>query len=318
MSSKRYFWLKLPETFFRQKEIRGLRRQPDGAELVIIYQEIMLESINREGRIVFEQYAPTFAEEIADAIGEDPEKVQTVLEFLEEHQLIERITENEIELPGVVSLIGSETESAARMRRTRAKESPEDPEESNTESTKKNNERTTSAQCANNVPQSDREIDIEKEIEIDTDTDTEKDSLLSPAETVSASKTKAAPVPYQEIMAAYNETLGEFLPNIQKIDGNRRKTTAARYKEAGSVEALREVFELVKESDFLTGRNGAWQASFDWIMKPSNFQKIREKTYKNREGTKKPGKADAIEVFEKIYRRESEKEQATEADFVTI
>ena len=69
MSEKRYFWLKLPETFFRQKEIRGLRRKQDGAELVIIYQEIMLESIAREGRILFEGYAPTLAEELADTIS---------------------------------------------------------------------------------------------------------------------------------------------------------------------------------------------------------------------------------------------------------
>ena len=189
MSNKRYFWLKLPETFFRQKEIRGLRRQPDGAELVIIYQEIMLESINQEGRIVFEQYAPTLAEEIADTIGEDPEKVQTVLEFLEGHQLIERISENEIELPGVVSLIGSETEAAARMRRSRANRK-EDPEGENTEGTQ-------SEQRCNNVKQCHTDIEIEKDIEIEQEIEKEKDSLLSPAETVSAVKPKAAPVPYR-------------------------------------------------------------------------------------------------------------------------
>lgn len=316
MSNKRYFWLKLPESFFRQKEIRGLRRKQDGAELVIIYQEIMLESIGQEGRIKFEGYAPTLAEELADSIGEDPEKVQTVLDFLEEHQLIEKITEEEIELPGVVSLIGSETESAARMRRTRAEKRPEDPADGNTESTKENNERTKFAQCAHIVPQSDREIDIEKEIEIEQEI--EKDTLTSPEETDSASGSKAEPVPYSQIMAAYNEILGDILPNVQKIDGNRRKFTKARYKEAGSVDELRRVFELVRESDFLSGRSGAWQANFDWIMKPSNFQKIREGNYQNREGTKKPGKPDTIEVFKKIYQEETEKEQAIEADFVTI
>ena len=316
MSNKRYFWLKLPESFFRQKEIRGLRRKQDGAELVIIYQEIMLESIGQEGRIMFEGYAPTLAEELADSIGEDPEKVQTVLDFLEEHQLIEKITEEEIELPGVVSLIGSETESAARMRRTRAEKRPEDPADGNTESTKENNERTKFAQCAHIVPQSDREIDIEKEIEIEQEI--EKDTLTSPEETDSASGSKAEPVPYSQIMAAYNEILGDILPNVQKIDGNRRKFTKARYKEAGSVDELRRVFELVRESDFLSGRSGAWQANFDWIMKPSNFQKIREGNYQNREGTKKPGKPDTIEVLKKIYQEETEKEQAIEADFVTI
>lgn len=318
MSNKRYFWLKLPESFFRQKEIRGLRRKQDGAELVIIYQEIMLESIGQEGRIKFEGYAPTLAEELADSIGEDPEKVQTVLDFLEEHQLIEKITEEEIELPGVVSLIGSETESAARMRRTRAEKRPEDPADGNTESTKENSERTKFAQCAHIVPQSDREIDIEKEIE--KEQETEKDTLTSPEETDGASGSKAEPVPYSQIMAAYNEILGDILPNVQKIDGNRRKLTKARYKEAGSVDELRRVFELVRESDFLSGRSGAWQANFDWIIKPANFQKIREGNYQNRErssgspaGGGRSGRVDTLGVLEKIY-QEDEQLEGMETD----
>lgn len=138
--AKKYFWLKLPENFFRQKDVRGLRRM--GAELVIIYQKIMLDSIGCEGHIKFEKYAPTLEEEIADNIGEDPEQVKTVLDFMIEHQLIVEVSEDEYELPCVVSLIGSETESAVRMRMTRSK---------------KNNVQTMSAQCAHNVQQSDTE-----------------------------------------------------------------------------------------------------------------------------------------------------------------
>ena len=147
--AKKYFWLKLPETFFRQKDVRGLRRM--GAELVIIYQKIMLDSIGCEGHIKFEKYAPTLEEEIADNIGEDPEQVKTVLDFMREHQLIVEVSEDEYELPGVVSLIGSETESAVRMRMTRSK---------------KNNVQTMSEQCAHNVQQSDtekRREDLESE-----------------------------------------------------------------------------------------------------------------------------------------------------------
>lgn len=117
--AKKYFWLKLPENFFRQKDVRGLRRM--GAELVIIYQKIMLDSIGCVGHIKFEKYAPTLEEEIADNIGEDPEQVKTVLDFMIEHQLIVEVSEDEYELPGVVSLIGSETEDAGRKREARLK-----------------------------------------------------------------------------------------------------------------------------------------------------------------------------------------------------
>lgn len=136
ITAKKYYWLKLPETFFRQKDVRGLRRMQDGAELVIIYQKIMLDSIGYDGRIRFENYAPTLEDEIADNIGEDSEKVKAVLDFMKDHQLIEKVSDDEYELPGVISLIGSETEDAARMRHTRSK---------------KDNDRTKSEQCSNNV-----------------------------------------------------------------------------------------------------------------------------------------------------------------------
>ena len=423
--SRRYFWLKLPETFFRQKEIRGLRRKQDGAELVIIYQEIMLESIAREGRILFEGYAPTLAEELADNIGEDPEKVRIVLDFLEEHHLMEWIEDDEAELPGVVSLIGSETDAAERMRKSRSKEikvpkpdpksgaerqeayrakrdcinKPNVPKLDDSTNKKRyggnyyicfkrdgcacalcgseenlclhhidgydekkpqNNARnkmiTLCRTCHGSVHGKKKIPDdilekigyfgfigasdengytsdengytsdengyteIEKEIEIEKEQEIEKDTLTSPEETDSASGSKAEPVPYSQIMAAYNEILGDILPNVQKIDGNRRKLTKARYKEAGSVDELRRVFELVRESDFLSGRSGAWQANFDWIIKPANFQKIREGNYRNRErssgspaGGGRSGRVDTLGVLEKIY-QEDEQLEGMETD----
>ena len=153
--AKKYYWLKLPETFFRQKDVRGLRRMQDGAELVIIYQKIMLDSIGFDGRIRFENYAPTLEEEIADNIGEDAEKVKMVIDFMKDHNLIEQVSDDEYELPGVVSLIGSETEDAGRKREARLK---------------KENVRTMSEQCPEMSEQCHTEKRREeKDIEIETE-----------------------------------------------------------------------------------------------------------------------------------------------------
>ena len=57
-----------------------------------------------------------------------------------------------------------------------------------------------------------------------------------------------------------------------------------------SPEEMRKVFERVEKSDFLSGRAGKWQGcSFDWILKPGNWQKIIEGNYDNRKaaGTQK-------------------------------
>lgn len=79
------------------------------------------------------------------------------------------------------------------------------------------------------------------------------------------------------------------LPKIISIDKARKATVKARLKEY-SFEDIITVFKKVEQSDFLTGRISAdkqrpFKASFDWIMKPSNFIKILEGNYDNRQQT---------------------------------
>lgn len=71
------------------------------------------------------------------------------------------------------------------------------------------------------------------------------------------------------------------LPKPKKLTDTRKKAIKARLKEYDK-ETILEVFNKVEKSNFLSGRNGQWQASFDWIMKPSNFVKILEDNYKNK------------------------------------
>lgn len=76
------------------------------------------------------------------------------------------------------------------------------------------------------------------------------------------------------------------LPKIISIDKARKATVKARLKEY-SFDDIITVFKKVEQSDFLTGRISSdkqrpFKASFDWIMKPSNFIKILEGNYDNR------------------------------------
>lgn len=79
------------------------------------------------------------------------------------------------------------------------------------------------------------------------------------------------------------------LPQIKKLDKRRISAVFARYAEHKKSfkdfeDFLKGIFQMVEASDFLTGRSSDWQASFDWIFKPTNFRKIIEGNYKNREG----------------------------------
>ena len=54
-----------------------------------------------------------------------------------------------------------------------------------------------------------------------------------------------------------------------------------------SIEEIREVFEKANKSKFLQGSNDrGWSATFDWIITPDNFEKIRDGNYDNSESQK--------------------------------
>lgn len=72
------------------------------------------------------------------------------------------------------------------------------------------------------------------------------------------------------------------LPKIISLNDKRKKDIKKRLEEYG-IEKIEEVFRKAEASDFLSGRAGTFKASFDWLMKPSNFIKVLEGNYDNRE-----------------------------------
>lgn len=77
----------------------------------------------------------------------------------------------------------------------------------------------------------------------------------------------------------------------------RKKNLRARVKAEGAKTVL-AVFDMVSASDWLSGRSGNWQADFDWVIKPANFQKIIEGKYKNRQ------QADHETFYDRLARGE--------------
>lgn len=122
MAEKRYYWLKLKEDFFRDKRIKKLRSIAGGDVYTIIYLKMQLLSLKDEGKLFFENVEDTFAQELALEIDESQDDVQVCLNFLEKNGLIEMIENNEFILPQTQQSIGSESSSAERVRRFRAKE----------------------------------------------------------------------------------------------------------------------------------------------------------------------------------------------------
>ena len=53
-TGKRYYWIKLKDSFMSSDMIDYLMGQPDGANYVVLYQMLCLKTINTGGRLAFQ------------------------------------------------------------------------------------------------------------------------------------------------------------------------------------------------------------------------------------------------------------------------
>lgn len=119
------WWLQLQFAFFQDKRVRALRRKYGDLSL-IIYQKIMLKSLESNCRMKFEGLEDTFEEEIAvDIVEDECEKIpliRNIVEFLIKHDLMIEEEDGEYYFPQAAKMCASETDSAERMRRKRARD----------------------------------------------------------------------------------------------------------------------------------------------------------------------------------------------------
>ncbi len=99
-----------------------------------------------------------------------------------------------------------------------------------------------------------------------------------------AADAAAAParIDYQGIVDDFNKTCHR-LPSVREVTDARKKLIRAIVTKYGA-EKVHEAFVRAAESNFLCGESDkGWRAGFDWILKPSNFTKILEGNFDNRD-----------------------------------
>lgn len=194
-TGKRYYWIKLKDSFMSSDAIDYLMSQPDGANYVVLYQMLCLKTINTGGCLV-------------SKIGEmlipyDVEKIQreckwfslaTVRVALEVYKQIGLVFENPdgtLSISDYSEMIGSETDWAAKKRRQtlQAANSPLSIGESGRDTTGEN-------------------LPIEKEI----DKDKEKDKEIENRERVRDNGSTAVDAGLSEIIRSFEDNIGSFPP----------------------------------------------------------------------------------------------------------
>lgn len=193
-TGKRYYWIKLKDSFMSSDMIDYLMGQPDGANYVVLYQMLCLKTINTGGRLAFQ---------IGDMIiPYDVEKIQreckwfslaTVRVALEVYKQIGLIYEDKdgvLVLANYSDIVGSETDYSAQKRLQR-----------------ENRRRQLPPKCAdsnedNNVDN----VHTEKEIEIDKEKDIEN------RERVRDNGSTAVDAGLSEIIRSFEDNIGSFPP----------------------------------------------------------------------------------------------------------
>lgn len=118
--AKRFYWLKLQKDFFKQHEIRVIEALPNGKDYILFYLKLLVESVSHEGDLRFSDTIPYSEEMLAAITNTNIDVVRSAMALFVELKMIEILDDATIFMKEVTKMIGSEGESAARMRNARA------------------------------------------------------------------------------------------------------------------------------------------------------------------------------------------------------
>ena len=69
------------------------------------------------------------------------------------------------------------------------------------------------------------------------------------------------------------------IPMVNTIRNARLRSLKKRIKENPTLTFWEEYFSRIKSSDFLSGRASDWRATIDWVLSPTNMDKILDGNY---------------------------------------
>lgn len=123
MAEKIYYWIKLKTDFFNRKDIDFLLSQPNGAEYVVLYQMLCLNTANNSGRLeseIGEILVPYDAKKIVrDCKYFDIDTVNIAMTLYRKLGLIYEEQDKVLKISNYDEMIGSESKWAEKKRQYR-------------------------------------------------------------------------------------------------------------------------------------------------------------------------------------------------------
>lgn len=147
MANKKYFWLKLKRDFFKRHDIQIIESMPNGKDYILFYMKLLLESIDHNGHLRFNETIPYDEGMLATITSTNIDVVRSAMSTFIKLKMIEILDDQTIYMAEINKMIGSEVDSAERVRLHRGK--------------------LKALQCNEVVTKSNTEIEIDKEQEKD-------------------------------------------------------------------------------------------------------------------------------------------------------
>ena len=191
-TGKRFYWIKLKDSFMSSDEIDYLMSQPDGANYVVLYQMLCLKTINTGGCLVSqigEMLIPYDAEKIQrECKWFSLATVRVALSVYKQIGLIFESPDGILTISNYSDIVGSETDYSAQKRLQR-----------------ENRRRQIPAKGADN--NEDNNVD-----NVHTEKEIEKDKEIESRERVRDNGSPAVDAGLAEIISSYEENIGSFPP----------------------------------------------------------------------------------------------------------
>lgn len=113
-TGKRYYWIKLKDSFMTSETVDFLMSQPNGANYVVIYQMLCLKTINTDGRMarrIGEMLIPYDVPKLQrDLKWFSTDTIRVALELYKALGLIYEDVDHVLMIAGHNELVGSETD----------------------------------------------------------------------------------------------------------------------------------------------------------------------------------------------------------------
>ena len=247
--NKRYYYMRLKESFFDDDAIKILEAMPDGYLYSNILLKLYLKSLKFNGRLMYNERIPYNASVLATLTNHSVGVIEKALDIFEQLGLIEVLDNGAIYMLDIQNYIGKSTTEADRKRDYRNRIDEE-------------KKMILGQMSGQNSDKSTPEIEIEIEKDIEKERETEKRKRVD----------------YQRIVDMYNDTCVSF-PKVHSISDARKKAIKARLN-TYSVYDFKILFKKAESSDFLKGKNARnWSANFDWLIKDANMAKVLDGNY---------------------------------------